>query len=143
MMRTYGPECNFLFFSVDFIKESFMNKNTVISMVVFDSALGLSHDFLKRFYRQNSFIDGKIPHQKNIENITYMIAKHCASPNTGTSEEARHLRDKPWLSRDNLIHQDTVAGKNMLGATYRARRFIVPMPEMMTSGPEFAHNAEG
>ncbi len=52
MMRTYSTECDFLDFSVDFIKETFLSKSTIVGMIVLDSVLGLSHNFLTRFQCQ-------------------------------------------------------------------------------------------
>jgi hypothetical protein len=79
----------------------------------------------------------------NVDKVIDVIAKHCATPNTATSEKTQHLRNQPWLHQDDLIHQYAVAGLNMLGETNKSRRFTTLTPEMMVSGPKLACSAEG
>ena len=80
-----------------------MSKRTVISMIVLYGAICLGHDLFKSLDGQNRLVHCVILHQIDADEIADMITKCGTSPNAATSEEARHLWNKPWLNRDNLI----------------------------------------
>ena len=80
-----------------------MSKRTIISMIVLHGAICLGHDLFRGLDGQNRLVHCVILHQIDADEIADMITKCGTSPNAATSEEARHLWNKPWLNRDNLI----------------------------------------
>ncbi len=102
-MSADGAKSNLLGLSVDLIKKTFMCKRTIISMIVLYGAIRLGHDLFKGLDGQNCLVHCVISRQMDVDEITDMITKCGTSPNMATSEEVRHLWNKPWLSRDNLI----------------------------------------
>ncbi len=81
-----------------------MCKSAAIGMVVFDSAIGLGHDFLKGFYRKNCFVNSKIMHELYVHKNANMISKCGTAPTALACKEARHLWNESRLCRDNLIN---------------------------------------
>ena len=102
-MSTNGAKGNLPVLAIDLVKETFVSKCTVISVIVLDSTICLCHDLFKGLDRQIRLVDCVVSHEMDVHKIANMVTESGTSPNAATSEEARHLRNKPWLSRDYLI----------------------------------------
>ncbi len=77
---------------------------------------------------QQSFVQGKILHQMNIDEIAYVIAKKCCAPYPIACWKTCHLRNQARLSGDNLIHTCTISWLNLSGLTDTATSLALPTP---------------
>ena len=80
MMGTDCTKCNLLSLPIYFIKESLVRKRAIISVIMLNETLCLSHDFLEGVHGKNSFIHREIAHEMNVNEIINVIAKRSTSP---------------------------------------------------------------
>jgi hypothetical protein len=79
MVSANGAKCNFLILLIDFIKEAFTSKCTIVCVIVLDRASSLRHHFFKSFHSKNHLVHCEILHEMNVDKIAYVITE-CSAP---------------------------------------------------------------
>ena len=116
-MSADGAEGYLLVLAIDLIQESLVSEGAVIGMVVLDGAVSLRHHLLESLHCKDSLVDSEVTHEMDVDKVTDVVTEGGAAPNASACEEARHLRDETWLSRDYLVGGHSIAGEDMITLT--------------------------
>jgi hypothetical protein len=81
MMSPDGAEGYFLIRAINVIKKSFVGKCAVVGVIMFNTPTCLGQNFFKSLCGKDRLVDGEIPHEVDINEITDVIAERRTSPN--------------------------------------------------------------